>query len=107
MKITKNLLREMIKEEIAALREDIFDDMDKEEIKTKCPANQVEGKTMAINAIKESRGKDTFKEMEILAANCIRAITQGKSKKTGEKMHRVQFDTSPPVIVHVRESEIK
>jgi hypothetical protein len=111
MKITKDLLREMIAEEIAALREDDFDDMDdvfdKEDKKVKCPANQVEGKAMAIKGIKESRGKDTFKEMEILAAICIKSVKTGKSKKTGEKMHRVQFDTSPPVIVDVRESEIK
>ena len=65
MKITKQELKQIIKEEISrALKEGPFDDMDdafgkeKKAPKAKCPANPTEAKSTAIAALKATKGAD-------------------------------------------------
>ena len=104
MKITKSSLKQIIKEEIAALREDEFDDMDdafgkeKKAPKAKCPANPTEAKSTAIAALKATKGvKDQFKVMDILTGFCVSETKRGKSK--GQLATLVMFTNQKRAIV--------
>ena len=104
MKLSKDLLKQIIKEEIAALKEDAFDDMDdafgkeKKAPKAKCPANPKEAKSTAIAALKATKGvKDQFKVMDILLGFCVSKTKRGKKK--GQPATQVLFRNKALAIV--------